>query len=644
MNAFTTKEYTAFYIRLLAEDLPLGLDVLGAIMTDPALRADDIDAERQVILDEILMHADEPADFAAEQCTAAMFPDHPLGPRGARRPRPASRPSTQAGDPRASSTRHYRAGNLVVAAAGDVDHDRLAAEVERRFAGRSGGAVAAAARRPTPRRRPCVVHRAPDRAGAPGRGHALPRAGIRPSAGPWPCSTTSWAGGSPAGCSRRSANGGAWPTRSGPSAPTTTRSGALTVNVGTAPEHAREVLDLVHGELDRMGDEGITDRELAVAKGHLRAETLLSLEDSGARMSRIGSSLLLHGHVLEVDDILAKVDGRHRRGRGRRGRARWPAQTRTLSVVGPVRPGGDVTSGQRCTRASVGFDRAAGGRARRRWPDGPRGVPGGGRGPRPRAGGGRRPRAWPASTCARSPAPTAPASRSRATSTPWRAPGPRWPSTSPWPTPPLENMRWCAAHGVHAVVGTTGHRRRRCSTSCEASFEASSANCVLAANFAIGAVLMMRFAELAAPFMDGVEIIELHHDGKLDAPSGTALHTAERCSNRPGAPAAADPWPADRTASDRGGRGPRRRGARRGPGPLGAAPGSGGPPGGHLRCRSGQSLDHPPRRLRPHLVHARGDPGREGGGGAGPGSPSASTPCSASDVTPTWAPLPGRGR
>ena len=79
MNAFTTKEYTAFYLRLLADDLPLGLDVLGAIMTDPALRPDEIEAERQVILDEILMHADEPADFAMEQCSAALFPEHPLG-------------------------------------------------------------------------------------------------------------------------------------------------------------------------------------------------------------------------------------------------------------------------------------------------------------------------------------------------------------------------------------------------------------------------------------------------------------------------------------------------------------------------------------------------------------------------------------
>src|SRR5271155_1373962 len=78
-NAFTTKEYTSFYIRLLAEHLDLGLDILSDIMWRPALRPTDLAAERLVILDEILMHADEPSDEAAEQSSAALFPDHPLG-------------------------------------------------------------------------------------------------------------------------------------------------------------------------------------------------------------------------------------------------------------------------------------------------------------------------------------------------------------------------------------------------------------------------------------------------------------------------------------------------------------------------------------------------------------------------------------
>jgi 4-hydroxy-tetrahydrodipicolinate reductase len=93
-----------------------------------------------------------------------------------------------------------------------------------------------------------------------------------------------------------------------------------------------------------------------------------------------------------------------------------------------------------------------------------------------------------------------------------------------------ENLRWCAEHGVHAVVGTTGFSDDELAMFAEL-FDKSDANAVIAPNFAIGAVLLMRFAELAAPYFDSVEIIELHHDNKADAPSGTAMHTAQRIAS-----------------------------------------------------------------------------------------------------------------
>jgi 4-hydroxy-tetrahydrodipicolinate reductase len=100
------------------------------------------------------------------------------------------------------------------------------------------------------------------------------------------------------------------------------------------------------------------------------------------------------------------------------------------------------------------------------------------------------------------------------------------------------NLEWAAQHGIHAVVGTTGftaedHEQFR------ARFTRS--NCLIAPNFAIGAVLMMRFAELAAPWFDSAEVIELHHDRKVDAPSGTAMLTVERMAT------ASDRWADDPT-------------------------------------------------------------------------------------------------
>lgn len=88
-----------------------------------------------------------------------------------------------------------------------------------------------------------------------------------------------------------------------------------------------------------------------------------------------------------------------------------------------------------------------------------------------------------------------------------------------------QNLHWLAEHGMHAVVGTTGFSDADLD-GLRAAFTTS--NCFLAPNFAIGAVLMMRFAELAAPCFETAEIIELHHDAKIDAPSGTAMRTAER--------------------------------------------------------------------------------------------------------------------
>ena len=94
--------------------------------------------------------------------------------------------------------------------------------------------------------------------------------------------------------------------------------------------------------------------------------------------------------------------------------------------------------------------------------------------------------------------------------------------------PARVNLTWLAAHGIHAVVGTSGFTVDDLDR-LTASFTRS--NCVIAPNFAIGAVLMMRFAELAAPYFETAEIIELHHDQKIDAPSGTAMATAQRMAD-----------------------------------------------------------------------------------------------------------------
>jgi 4-hydroxy-tetrahydrodipicolinate reductase len=105
----------------------------------------------------------------------------------------------------------------------------------------------------------------------------------------------------------------------------------------------------------------------------------------------------------------------------------------------------------------------------------------------------------------------------------------------------VENLAWLAGHGVHAVVGTTGFSEDELALF-QQSFVAS--NCVIAPNFAIGAVLMMHFAALAAPYFDSAEVIEFHHESKIDAPSGTAMLTVSKMAE------ASSDWTVDPTENE----------------------------------------------------------------------------------------------
>lgn len=115
----------------------------------------------------------------------------------------------------------------------------------------------------------------------------------------------------------------------------------------------------------------------------------------------------------------------------------------------------------------------------------------------------------------------------------------------------MEHLRWCIQRGIHAVVGTTGFTEERLATVSEWLAASPGTGVVVAPNFSVGAVLMMHFAEQAARFYPSVEVVELHHPDKVDAPSGTATRTAERIAaarSRAGLDA-----PPDATTSERAG-------------------------------------------------------------------------------------------
>jgi 4-hydroxy-tetrahydrodipicolinate reductase len=105
----------------------------------------------------------------------------------------------------------------------------------------------------------------------------------------------------------------------------------------------------------------------------------------------------------------------------------------------------------------------------------------------------------------------------------------------------MDNLSWCVDHGVHAVVGTTGFTEERLDQLRAMLADHDGVGVLVAPNFSVGAVLMMHFAEQAAAFYESAEIIELHHPGKVDAPSGTAASTARRIASARSAAALAPP-------------------------------------------------------------------------------------------------------
>jgi predicted Zn-dependent peptidase len=312
MNAFTTKEHTAFYVRLLAESVDLGLDILSEIIWAPALRAEELEAERQVILEEILMHGDEPAEEVHDLFNAAMYPGHPLG-RDVLGLEATVRAATR-DDIAQFHRRHYRTANVIVSAAGLIEHDAivegLVGRLDKAAAGIGrdtllGGSrpervpPAQAARRrlvvPRPTEQAHVMvgmagfHRNhPDRQVLNVLDHIL-------------------GGGMSSRLfqSIREERGLAYSVYSYRSGYQGT--GDFAVYAGTAPAKAPEVLKLLTEELDKMAANGPSEKELSAARSHIRGATALGLEDSGARMSRLGRSQLAQGRVPSLVELDAQI-------------------------------------------------------------------------------------------------------------------------------------------------------------------------------------------------------------------------------------------------------------------------------------------------------------------------------------------------
>jgi predicted Zn-dependent peptidase len=311
-NAFTAKEYTCYYARVLDNHAPQAIDVICDLVTDSVLAASDVETERGVILEEIAMHDDEPGEEVHDLFTRAVYGDHPLGRRisgSTETIAPMTREQI-----RGFYRRRYQSPAIVVTAAGNLDHASVVRRVRRAL---SGTPLDGPAADPAPTRRAAaavavqapgawVVQKDTEQAhlvlGCPAMGRSDERrfalAVLNNVLG----------GGMSSRLFQqiREERGLAYSTYSYTNLYAET--GLFAVYAGCAPGKVDELLELVRAELATVVRAGLTKAELARGKGMLSGSVVLDLEDTGSRMSRLGKGELLYERPLTVDELLARID------------------------------------------------------------------------------------------------------------------------------------------------------------------------------------------------------------------------------------------------------------------------------------------------------------------------------------------------
>ena len=336
MNAFTAQEMTSFYVRVPDDQLDLALDILAEVIWSPALRANDVEAERNVILEEIHMRDDSPEDLVHDLYSEAMFPGHPLG-------REVLGTQASITDMTRDSIgqfhdRNYGPPTIVVAAAGNLGHDQVVDRISTHPAalrsvpevdlGRSLDGLA-------PARPRAILTKPAEQVHMVIGTRSISRAD--PDRYPLTVLNQALGGGMSSRLFQevRERRGLAYSVYSYRIAYLET--GAFGVYFATAPGRAAEAAKVIGAELDLViRDGGISDDELAAAKGHLRGSMALSLETSNSRMHRLGSSELLLGEVLSLDEVVARVDAVTPDDVARVVSTLFSSGPRTVAVVGPV--------------------------------------------------------------------------------------------------------------------------------------------------------------------------------------------------------------------------------------------------------------------------------------------------------------------
>lgn len=305
LDAYTTREHTAFQARVLGEHLELALDLLVDLVREPVLRSRDLDLEREVVLEEIAAVEDTPDDLVFDLHAAALWGDHPYG-----FPILGTRETVarfSASDLRRVHRRAYVPANFVLAAVGNVDHEALVAKAEAAFADA-----------PTRTRREAIPPCAP----AEGREERIPRASAQTHLVfgtrlfphrdarriPLILLSTAFGGGMSSRLFQRVREelGLAYTVFSFQAF--YRQAGMLGIYLGTRHEWADRAVQVVREECAQVADAGLSAAELEDVKGQVKGQMVLSLESSNARLARLAGFALYDEPILTVDELIGRVD------------------------------------------------------------------------------------------------------------------------------------------------------------------------------------------------------------------------------------------------------------------------------------------------------------------------------------------------
>jgi predicted Zn-dependent peptidase len=339
MNAFTSKEYTCFYARVIDTDLPMAIDVVSDLITSSIVTALDVDAERKVVLEEIAMRDDDPSDLVHDLFSDTYFGDTAIG-----RPILGTIDSIK-GMSRNTVFNYYKKKylpqDLVVAVAGNIKHKRVVAMVEEALSRDNflDGLGAPVLRPNTPvknskQQSVGLLYKKSEQAHMFYGMEGVARADDRRFA--MGVLSAALGGGMSSRLFQeiREKRGLAYSVYA--YAQQFAGSGVLGFYAGCNPTKAIEVVEIIRSVLSDVADNGMTHEEIERAKGAVRGSLVLSQEDSGSRMSRIGKNEIVYGQVMDFDDIL-KAISRVSATDIREIAGEFLVKTPTLALVGPFK-------------------------------------------------------------------------------------------------------------------------------------------------------------------------------------------------------------------------------------------------------------------------------------------------------------------